>query len=68
MSQNHGNTPAAWTAVTIGLIGFVVGAVALLLDPWSLTLFWVGCGLTVGALVVFVVMSKMGLNGPRPGD
>ena len=40
----------------------------LLLDPWSLTLFWVGCGLTVGALVVFVVMSKMGLNGPRPGD
>ena len=39
-----------------------------MLDPWSLTLFWVGCGLTVGALVVFVVMSKMGLNGPRPGD
>ena len=25
MSDNHGNTPAAWTAVSVALLGFVVG-------------------------------------------
>ena len=36
MSDNHGNTPAAWTAVTVAMLGFVVGAVGLLLDPVEL--------------------------------
>ena len=27
MSDNHGNTPAAWTAVTVAMLGFVVGGV-----------------------------------------
>ena len=31
MSDNHGNTPAAWTAVTVAMLGFVVGAVGLML-------------------------------------
>jgi hypothetical protein len=62
MADNHGNTPAAWTAVTVGLLGFVVGGVGLMLDPVSMTLFWVGCALGVAALVVFAVMAKMGLN------
>ena len=26
MADNHGNTPAAWTAVFVVLAGFVVGA------------------------------------------
>ena len=33
MSANHGNTPAAWTAVVVGLLGFVVGGIGLMLDP-----------------------------------
>ena len=37
MSDNHGNTPAAWTAVTVAMLGFVVGGVALMLDPVSMT-------------------------------
>jgi Family of unknown function (DUF6704) len=59
---HHGNTPAAWTAVTVAMLGFVVGGVALMLDPVSMTLFWVGCALGVASLVVFVVMAKMGMN------
>lgn len=61
--NNHGNTPAAWTAVVVGLVGFVVGAIGLMLDPISYTIFWVGVGITLAAGVLYVVMSKMGLNG-----
>ena len=59
---HHGNTPAAWTAVTVAMLGFVVGGVALMLDPVSMALFWVGCALGVASLVVFAVMAKMGMN------
>ena len=62
MSDNHGNTPAAWTAVFIGLAGFVVGGLALMLDPVSMPLFWVGIAMLPLALVVFAVMTKMGLG------
>ena len=59
---HHGNTPAAWTAVTVAMLGFVVGGVALMLDPVSMPLFWVGCALGVASLVVFAVMARMGMN------
>lgn len=62
MSDNHGNTPAAWTAVTVAMLGFVVGAVGLLLDPVNMTIFWVGVALGVASLVVFGVMAKLGLH------
>ncbi len=64
MSDNHGNTPAAWAAVSVGMLGFVVGGIGLLFDPVNIAVFWVGVGLGVVALLVFVVMSRMGLNGP----
>ena len=62
MSDQHGNTPAAWTGVTVGMLGFIVGGIGLMLDPISMTLFWIGCALGVGALLVFAVMSKLGLH------
>ena len=62
MSDNHGNTPAAWTAVTVAMLGFVVGAVGLLFSPVNMTIFWVGVGLGVGSLVVFGVMAKLGFH------
>ncbi len=62
MSDNHGNTPAAWTAVFVALAGFVVGGVALMLSEVSMPLFWVGVALQPIALVVYVVMNKMGLG------
>ena len=62
MSANHGNTPAAWTAVVVGLIGFIVGGIGLMFDPVSMPVFWVGVAITVGAGVVFLVMGKLGLH------
>ncbi|ANH40095.1 hypothetical protein I601_3690 [Nocardioides dokdonensis FR1436] len=62
MSNNHGNTPAAWTAVVVGLLGFVVSSVGLLFSPISYPIFWVGVAIVAAAGVVFVVMAKMGLH------
>jgi hypothetical protein len=56
----HGNTPAAWTAVVLGLVGFTVGGIGLMFDPANFTIFWVGVVITVVAGVVFVAMDKMG--------
>ncbi|MBI1377498.1 MAG: hypothetical protein GC157_08460 [Frankiales bacterium] len=59
--EDHGNTPAAWTAVTIIMIAFVIGAIAVLTDNW--TLFWIGAvGLAVVGAVVGKVMSMAGLG------
>ncbi|GAA2001829.1 MULTISPECIES: HGxxPAAW family protein [Nocardioides] len=62
MSNNHGNTPAAWSAVVVGLLGFVVGGIGLMLDPVSMTIFYVGLAIILAAGVVFLVMAKMGLH------
>ncbi|WP_181310672.1 HGxxPAAW family protein [Nocardioides campestrisoli] len=62
MADNHGNTPAAWTAVSVAFLGFVIGSIALMLSPVSMVLFWVGIGLAAVALPVFLVMAKMGLH------
>jgi cyanate permease len=62
MSDNHGNTPAAWTAVSVAMLGFVVGAVGLMLDPISWVILWVGIGLGLGAFVLFLVMAKLGFH------
>ena len=64
MSDNHGNTPAAWAAVAVAMLGFVVGGIGLMFDPVKMSIFWVGVALGAASLVVFVVMSRMGLNGP----
>ncbi|MCX6395390.1 MAG: hypothetical protein NTV23_02775 [Propionibacteriales bacterium] len=60
MSDNHGNTPAAWTAVVVGLASFVVAGIGLMAFSW-LT-FWIGVALTPVALLVFVVMGKLGYH------
>lgn len=63
MSANHGNTPAAWTAVTIALAGILVGGIGLMAD--SMVVFWVGLAMLPVALVVGSVMSRMGYGGAR---
>jgi Family of unknown function (DUF6704) len=64
MKAEHGHTPAAWTAVTIVLIGFVVGGVALIVaQPW---LAFVGASIVVLGGVVGKIMQMMGLGKPQP--
>ena len=62
MADNHGNTPAAWTAVAVAMVGFVIGSIGLMLTPISMVIFWVGVVVAVAALPLFVVLAKMGLN------
>lgn len=38
-AEGHGNTLAAWVAVAIVLLAFVIGGIAVLVSAW--TLFWV---------------------------
>lgn len=57
---HHGNTPAAWTGVTIMLIGWVVGGIGLVLDNW--VMFWVGVALQPVGLVVGKIMQMMGMG------
>lgn len=60
MADSHGNTPAAWTAVIIGLASFVVGGIGLMVS--SMPVFWVGVALSPVALVALYVMARMGLH------
>jgi hypothetical protein len=60
MSASHGNTPAAWTAVSIMFVGFLISGFALpLAMPW---LFFVGLVVVVLGAVVGKVMSMMGMG------
>ena len=60
----HGDSPAAWTAVAVMLLGFAVGTVALFLEftyPVELMwLVWVGAGLVVLGLVLCFVLARLG--------
>jgi hypothetical protein len=61
----HGDSPAAWTAVTIMLIGFTVGTVAFFFDmAW---LVWASAALVLVGWLTGVVMAKAGygVKGPR---
>lgn len=57
---HEGNTPAAWTAVVIMLIAFVVGTLGVCMGQmWML---YVGFGLIVVGAVVGKIMAMMGLG------
>lgn len=63
MSDNHGNTPAAWTAVGIATLGFVVAGIGLMAGSW-LT-FWIGAALEPIALVCGVILSRAGYGSSQ---
>jgi len=55
---HHGRTLAAWTGSSIALVAFIVGAVAVVLPYWPL--FWASVALAAVALIVTVVLQRMG--------
>jgi hypothetical protein len=58
--DNHGQTPAAWTAVIIIMAAFILGCVAVVIaQPWLVA---VAAVLIVVGVVVGKVMSMMGLG------
>ena len=56
----HGSTPAAWTAVTLALFGFLVGAAGLILDNWLV--FWIVAGFVVVAVLAGKLLSVAGIG------
>lgn len=60
---NHGNSVAAWTAVTVVMVACLVCAVAVLISaPW---LFWVGVALIAVGVASGKVLAMMGFGIPR---
>ena len=58
--DSHGSTPAAWTAVTIIMVAFLIGGIGVVAAlPW---LFWAGVALVVVGIVVGKVMQMMGMG------
>jgi hypothetical protein len=55
---HHGRTVAAWVGSGLGMVAFVVGGIAVVIQNW--TLFWVCAGLAAVALIVTVVLQRMG--------
>jgi hypothetical protein len=63
---HHGNTPAAWTGVTIMLLGFIVGGIGLVIG--SMAMFWVGVALQPVGLAAGKIMQVMGLGAEQTGN
>ena len=57
----HGSTPAAWTAVIIILVGFTIGAIAMVIGP-NWLLFWISVGIAVAGGLVGKVMQLLGFG------
>ena len=55
---HHGRTVAAWTGSAIAMVAFIVGAIAVVWQVWWL--FWVAVGLVVVAIILTVVLQRMG--------
>jgi len=55
---HHGRTLAAWTGSAIGLLAFILGAIAVVVQNWLM--FGIAAGLAVVALIVTVVLQRMG--------
>ncbi|MCX4761272.1 hypothetical protein OG562_09855 [Streptomyces sp. NBC_01275] len=61
--SSHGHTPAAWTGVTIVIIGFcVAGAFMVMAEPLG---FWAGMAIVALGGVVGAAMSAAGLGMPK---
>lgn len=61
----HGNSPAAWVAVTIMLTAFALGTVFFWLEMPALV--WASAGLLVIGAITGLVLAKLGygVKGPK---
>jgi hypothetical protein len=62
-TEDHGSTPAAWTAVVIITIAFIVGTLAIILGNWPM--FWVGVALVAIGAIAGKVLGMMGFGKKR---
>jgi len=63
MSQNHedhGHTVAAWTAVGIAMLAFLIGCIGVVVARPEI--FWIGIALLPVALIVGKVLALLGFG------
>ena len=60
--EDHGSTPAAWTAVFLCIVGFLMGGAGLVLSTPALAI--VGGAIALLSPIVGKAMSAMGLGAP----
>ncbi|GAA2039927.1 hypothetical protein GCM10009839_47460 [Catenulispora yoronensis] len=58
--EDHGNTPAAWTAVLLCIVGFLIGGAGLVASVPALAI--VGGALALVSPIVGKVLATMGLG------
>lgn len=63
MSAQHGNTVAAWAGVAIMMLGFVLGAIGMLVP--STSVFWSGVIVLFVGPVAGLVLQKLGFGQSR---
>ncbi len=56
---HHGRTPAAWAGVTLAMVGFLLGGLAMVAGP-NWVLFWIAVAILVAAGIVTLVLQKLG--------
>lgn len=61
--DDHGSTPAAWTAVALITLAFVIGTLAIILGNWPL--FWGAVALVVVGAITGKVLAMMGFGKKR---
>lgn len=61
--DDHGQTPAAWTAVFIIMAGFLIGSIAVVAASplWA----WIGVAVVIIGAIAGKVMQMMGM-GKKP--
>ena len=57
---HHGNTVAAWTAVSVIMAAFVIGGVGVLLQNWLV--FWAAVALAVVGGILGKVLQMLGFG------
>jgi hypothetical protein len=50
--EAHHGRPASWVAVSIIIIGFIVGGIALVITGQAWWLFWTGTGIVIIGCIV----------------
>lgn len=56
MSDNHGQTPAAWTGTILIILASIVSTLGVIVGNWNV--FWGGIALAVFGAVVWIVWEK----------
>lgn len=56
----HGNSPAAWTSVTVMLVGTIVGCIAFVIGESATLLFWIGVGIIAVGVILGPVLKAAG--------